>query len=87
MALFPPAYVGKLRAYTRNRKKEYVKYRATRSPVSAQENRDRRAGDTAAENVAYAGRKVGELEEEYDAMLREHDEQRERFRSEHHDDY
>ena len=55
--------------------------------MSAHENRDRRAGDTAAENVAYAGRKVGELEEEYDAMLREYDEQRERFRSEHHDDY
>lgn len=33
--------------------------------------------DTAAENVTYAGRKIGELEEEYDAMLREHDEQRE----------
>ncbi|KQR51901.1 hypothetical protein ASF88_09870 [Leifsonia sp. Leaf336] len=46
-----------------------------------------RVSGTAAENVAYAGRKVGELEEEYDEMLREHDEQRERFRSEHHDDY
>lgn len=46
-----------------------------------------RVGDTAAENVAYAGRKLGELEDEYDAMLREHDDERELFLSEHRDDY
>lgn len=45
----------------------------------------RRVSDTASENVAYAGRMVGELEEEYDTMLREQDEQRERFLAEHHD--
>ncbi|GAB3576247.1 hypothetical protein GCM10027406_09040 [Leifsonia lichenia] len=45
----------------------------------------RRVADTASENVAYAGRRVGELEEEYDAMLRAQDEQRERFLAEHHD--
>jgi hypothetical protein len=38
-----------------------------------------RVSDTADANVAYAGRKVGELEEEYDAMLREQDEQQERL--------
>ncbi|MFE4468036.1 hypothetical protein ACFRFH_04385 [Leifsonia sp. NPDC056824] len=38
-----------------------------------------RVSDAAGENVAYAGRRIGELEEEYDAMLREHDELRDRF--------
>lgn len=38
-----------------------------------------RVSDTADENVAHAGRRIGELEEEYSAMLREHDEQRDRF--------
>ena len=38
--------------------------------------------DTAGENVAQAGRRVGELEEQFDAMPREHDEQRERFLAE-----
>ena len=41
-----------------------------------------RVSDTAGENVAQAGRKVGELEEQFDAMLREHDQQRERFLAE-----
>jgi hypothetical protein len=36
-------------------------------------------GETSAENIAHAGRKIGELEEEYDAMLHEHDAQRERL--------
>ena len=40
-----------------------------------------RVADVAGENVAHAGRRVGELEEEYDAMLREQYEQRERFLS------
>lgn len=38
-----------------------------------------RASDIAHENVVSAGRKVGELEEEYDAMVREQSEVRERF--------
>lgn len=38
-----------------------------------------RVSDTAGENIASAGRRVGELEEEYDAMVREQDAQRERF--------
>jgi hypothetical protein len=42
----------------------------------------RRVSDAAAENVAYAGRRVGELEDEYDCMLREQDGQRERFLAE-----
>ncbi|SDH01583.1 hypothetical protein SAMN04515691_3722 [Leifsonia sp. 98AMF] len=37
------------------------------------------ASDIAHENVVSAGRKVGELEEEYDAMVREQSEVRERF--------
>ncbi|KRC51127.1 hypothetical protein ASE16_09360 [Leifsonia sp. Root227] len=42
----------------------------------------RRVTDTASENVAYTGRRIGELEDEYDAMLRGQDEQRERFLAE-----
>ena len=38
-----------------------------------------RAADIAHEHVAAAGRKVGELEEGYDAMLREQADERERF--------
>jgi len=41
-----------------------------------------RVSEAAGENVASAGRRIGELEEEYYAMLREHDEQRERFLAE-----
>ncbi|MGH1523952.1 hypothetical protein ACRAWC_07895 [Leifsonia sp. L25] len=41
-----------------------------------------RVSDTADENVAYAGRKIAELDDEYYAMLREHDEQRDRFLAE-----
>lgn len=44
-----------------------------------------RVSDAAAENVSHAGRKVGELEEEYDAMLREHHDERERFLAQRHD--
>lgn len=41
-----------------------------------------RVSDTADENIAYTGRKIRELEEEYDAMLREQNEQREHFPTE-----
>lgn len=41
-----------------------------------------RVSDIAAENVAYAGHKIGELEDEYDTLLREQDAQRERFLAE-----
>ena len=41
-----------------------------------------RVSDTADETVAYTGRRIGELEDEYDAMVREQDEQRERFLAE-----
>lgn len=44
----------------------------------------RRVSDTADQNVAHVGREIGELEEEYDAMLREQDEQHDRFLAEHH---
>lgn len=44
-----------------------------------------RVSDTADENVAYAGRRIGELEDENDAMAREQDEQRERFLAERND--
>jgi predicted unusual protein kinase regulating ubiquinone biosynthesis (AarF/ABC1/UbiB family) len=44
----------------------------------------RRVSDTADENIAYAGRKIGELDDEYDAMLREQDEQQGRLLAEHH---
>lgn len=39
----------------------------------------RRVSGIAAENVAQAGRKVADLEEQYDTMLHEHHDERERF--------
>jgi hypothetical protein len=44
-----------------------------------------RVSDATDETVAYAGLRIGELEEEYSAMLREHDEQRDRFLAERND--
>lgn len=43
-----------------------------------------RVAETSSENVSYAGRRISELEDDYDALLREHDQQRERFLSEQH---
>lgn len=44
----------------------------------------RRVSDTARENIAHTERKVSELEEEYDAMLRDQNEEREGFLTDHH---
>ncbi|MFF2773202.1 hypothetical protein ACFVUP_39515 [Streptomyces bacillaris] len=41
-----------------------------------------RVSDTAGENVAYVRRRIDELEDEYDVMLREQDAQRENFLAE-----
>ena len=43
-----------------------------------------RVAETSGENVAYAGRRISELEDDYDALLREQDQQREHFLAEHH---
>ena len=55
---------------------------ATREGVAADDGfREelRRASDIVHENVAHAGRRLAELEEEYDELLRDQTDERERF--------